>query len=98
MPTFNDEGEPIPVKPLKNGYCFDSETSGRHWAIYDRETAEQWVGRPISLFEPNDSDFASDLTGWTSFERGVGRSFGTDPYMKVYGKKLLITQRTGLDV
>lgn len=43
-------------------------------------------------------EFASNLTGWYRSESGPGRAFHNDPICFVYGKKLLLIWRGGLDI
>lgn len=42
--------------------------------------------------------FAELLTGWCSYETGVGRAFMQSPAIRVYGKKLFISWSGGLDI
>jgi hypothetical protein len=82
------------VRPLKSGLVStDDEGSTVIFAVYDREAAEAEVGFPAT-----DPDFATNLTGLYYSYSGPGRSFCNDPIAKVYGKKVLITQRRGLDI
>jgi hypothetical protein len=86
------------VKPLKCGYNYDDKndcTSGVAWAVFDRKEAETEVGWKV---ESGDMEFAENLTGLHASNNGPGRSFSCAPTVKVYGKKILILQRTGLDI
>lgn len=74
----------------------DGETGGQY-AIFTREQAKRILG-----VEPTDvrcqDTAARDLTGWTSFWCGAGRSFGSEPCVRVYKHAVLVYQRTGLDI
>ena len=83
------------VKPLKAGICRDSEETSRVWAVYDKAAAEAVVGWAA---DSGNTEFAIRLTGWGPTWRGAGRVFTDEPDLRVYGKKILVVQRRGLDI
>ncbi len=85
----HDDGVPC----LKQGYFgLDDGTVGYAWAVFDLSVAEAEAG------DPADRDFAQRLTGWSYSYSGAGRFFADEPTARVYGKKVLVKQRRGLDI
>jgi hypothetical protein len=83
------------LEPLKAGICRDSEETSRVWAVYDKAAAEAVVGW---VADSGNTEFAERLTGWVPAWRGAGRTFSDEADMRVYGKKILVVQRRGLDI
>lgn len=81
---------------LKFGSSFsnDGETFVK-WAIYDRAAVEKAWGCSV---EEDTRDVARFLTGWARYSNGPGRWFGYDPCFKVYRHKVLVYQRSALDI
>lgn len=84
-------------KAIKAGTCHSKD--GETWTHY----AVFLVSDIVAAFGHNwakgwQDDVAAELTGWTSFWKGPGRAFGNGPFYCLYGKKLLVLQRCGLDV
>lgn len=63
------------------------------WAVFDTREAENWVGIPMTH-----PDFAENLTGWARFSSGPGRMFGSSPSLRVYRRKLIVSQFRALDI
>lgn len=85
---------------IKGGsFVSDEGETGCHWAIYDRKAVEaEYQDDVFNAIENDPSRFARDLTGWARFYSGPGRAFGSDPCCKLYRHKILVWQRTGLDI
>lgn len=81
------------IPPLKQGSwrSDDGETGGR-FVVFARPDVDAYFGGAES------SDPAGDLTGWAPWYSGPGRSFGHEPILRCYGRKVLVYQRTGLDI
>jgi hypothetical protein len=65
------------------------------WAVFDTKAAEAEVGW---VADTGNTEFAERLTGWRYSYRGPGRAFSDEPCVRVYGRKLIVTQRRGVDV
>lgn len=83
------------VPALKSGFISDYESSTIVYAVFDKEVAETEVGFPI---DQDPEEFAFAATGWYRSYRGPGQAFSHAPYLKVYGKKVLIKQTRGRDI
>lgn len=77
----------------------DEDGGGTKWAIFDRTLAESaYQDTFFNAIENNPSRVATWLTGWYRFDSGPGRAFGSAPCVKLYRHKILVWQRTGLDI
>jgi len=90
MPIHPIETE---VKALKTGYVsFDEDASVSYlFAVFTQDDA-------LHAVEQGCDDVATALTGWHPSYRGPGRSFSEEPMARVFGKKVLVTQRCGVDI
>lgn len=86
---------------LRSGISYrdPSEASCYKYVVLDRAEVEARIGCTIDPAATKDNqELAQDLTGWSRSHSGPGRSFQDDPSLKVFGRRVLITQRCGLDV
>lgn len=83
------------VQVKREGYAWSGETSGYQFAIFDRQQVEAMLGPADQL---DGKQLAQELTEWSAFDRGVGRSFGETPRVKLYRHAILVTQFTALDI
>ena len=84
------------VKVLRSGICHNEggEVSYQY-VIVDTAEAEEHIGW---VADDGNVEFAERLTGWYGSNQGFGNRYFSDPYTLVYGKKLLIVQRSALDI
>lgn len=88
MPLFPiDTAHPA----LKTGYTSDDDGVSYLFAVFPADAA-------LKAAEDGCEDIAEALTGWYRAYRGPGRTFAGDPVAKVFGKKVLVTQRVGRDI
>ena len=85
-----EAAEPVAIQ---GGVHRCGEGSSVVWAVYDRAAVEAYLGTACDSREA-----VEELTGWHSFYSGAGRGFGHDPYVKVYGRKIIVKQFRGLDI
>lgn len=82
----------------------DDGTGGCRWAVFDRGDVEDATMVDLDSRYDDDGDLidlgaiAESLTGWHRFESGPGRAFGHPPVIRVRRNRVLVYQRTGLDV
>lgn len=71
------------------------------WAVFRTAAAEKEVGWELGD-KPTMNDrltFAERLTGWVALNAlHPGDIFAEDHDLRVYGKKLIVVQRTGRDI
>jgi hypothetical protein len=92
---FDGENPPL-VKCRKSGYAWVTEgESGYKYAIFNRAEVEAKLG-PVS--EENAEYIMGQLVPWHARYGGPGRSFTSDPSMRLYKRNILIRQQTGLDI
>ncbi len=76
-------------------YSDDGEGSTYKWVIFSRPAVEAIHGE---ITPDNAEDIAATLTGWGRSYGGPGRSFSSEPTIKVYKRNLIIKQFSGLDI
>lgn len=77
--------------PIAAGYSVvdPDSTCGYEWAVYSRAEVEAFYGEDYT---------AEEITGWRYYNTGFGQPFGNAPYMRVSRTRILVKQRTGLDI
>lgn len=86
------------VTPIIHGYSGDDEC-GVKWALFDRDLSIENLEDAGSALVDADRLIAAAYTGWRKFYKGVGRSFGGEPYIKkMTNSRILILQSVGLDI
>jgi len=71
------------------------------YAVFSRE--DDAVEDTLEEFSQGEGDYdtaaiASTLTGWTEFSRGPGRSFGSEPSIRIGRRNVVVRQFVALDV
>lgn len=87
------------AQPLRSGIYrpYQDGTVCYLWAVFSTaDLIEVCGGRPDDARAREWC--ARELTGWERFYHGPGQSFADDPWLKIYGGKVLVTQRCGRDV
>ena len=83
------------TQALRTGVIGLSDSSSVVYAVFDRGVAEAEVGWKA---DTGNTEFAERLTGWRQRWVGAGHPFADDPQLKVYGRKVLVFQRRGIDI
>lgn len=80
------------IKPIKSGAQQYGSSCGMKivWNVFSTHEAELQVGW---VADTGNTEFAERLLGRKAFDNG--RTWANDPEIKVFGKKLIVSQVTG---
>lgn len=93
--------------PVAEGIRHDSdgEPGCYVWALYRRSDVAEYLGCDVNVAlkqarvqQRQWSEVASDLTAWSEYYSGPGRTFHHEPYLKVSRTRVLVKQYRGLDI
>ncbi len=98
LPSRQDYSEAgIPFIQHRKSGCFSDEggESSYLWVIFSKADVEAVYG---AITPDNAEDLATNLTGWHRSYGGPGRSFSSEPTIKIYKRNLIVKQHCGLDI